>query len=93
MIYMTRVLMAVVAASVAFAAPAAADQDDYVRTLQTRYVFLSEQQLVSEGSKVCNAINGGMTAADAVIMVQNDLGVSIPAAGDIVSGAVVQLGC
>jgi hypothetical protein len=88
-----RVLMPVVAAAVAFAAPAAADEESFVWPLQTRYVFLSEQQLLSEGARVCDAIGGGMSAADAAIMVRNDLGVSVSAAGEIVSGAVVRLGC
>jgi hypothetical protein len=34
-----------------------------------------------------------MNSTDAVQMVQRDLGVSVPAAGDIVSAAVVHLDC
>jgi hypothetical protein len=34
-----------------------------------------------------------MNSPQAVQMVQNDLGVSVPAAGDIVSAAVVHLDC
>jgi hypothetical protein len=91
--YMVHVLLAVVAGAVAFAAPAAASEDDFVRELQTRYVFLSEQQLRSEGAKICGVLGSGVPASEAVIMVRNDLGVSISAAGEIVSAAVVQLGC
>jgi hypothetical protein len=91
--YMVRVLAAVIAAAVAFAAPATASEDEFVRTLQTRYVFLSEQQLRSEGAKVCGALGGGVPASDVVIMVSNDLETSISAAGEIVSAAVLQLGC
>jgi hypothetical protein len=54
---------------------------------------VSPQQLLSEGAKVCSAIDSGMNATNAVQMVQKDLGVSIPASGDIVSAAVVHLGC
>jgi hypothetical protein len=93
LVHMVRVLLGVVATAVAFAAPAAADQDDYLRPLQERFVFLSAQQLLSEGTKVCNAIRSGKTSTDAVIMVRNDLGVSVATAGEIVSGAVVDLGC
>jgi len=49
--------------------------------------------LLSEGRAVCNAISNGMHSTDALGMVQNHLGVSVPAAGDIVSAAVVHLGC
>jgi hypothetical protein len=91
--YLVRVGLLVVAGAVAFAAPAAASEDEFVRTMQTKYVFLSEQQLLSEGAKICSVIGTGVPASDAVIMVRNDLGVSVSAAGEIVSAAVVQLGC
>ena len=86
-------MLAVIAAAVAFAAPATASEDEFVRTLQTRYVFLSEQQLRSEGAKICGVLGSGVPASDVVIMVSNDLEASISAAGEIVSAAVVQLGC
>jgi hypothetical protein len=86
-------LVAVVATAVALAAPAAADEQEFVRTLQTRYAFLSEQQLLSEGAKICDTIRTGVPASNVVPMVRNDLGVSISAAGEIVSAAVVHFGC
>lgn len=89
----THVLMIVVAAAVAMAAPASASEEDYLRPMMTRYVFLSEQQLRSEGAKVCDAVSGGMVGSDATMMVRNDLGVSVSTAADIVSTAIVQLGC
>jgi hypothetical protein len=61
--------------------------------MQASYAFLSEQQLRSEGAKICGLLRSGVPSADAVIMVRNDLGVSISAAGEIVSAAVVQLDC
>jgi hypothetical protein len=91
--YSVGALIAAFAAAVAFAAPAAADADEFVRTMQIRYAFLSEEQLLSAGAKACNLIGSGAPAADAVIMVRNDLGVSVSAAGEIVSSAVVDLGC
>lgn len=96
MAYVARVLMPVVATGLAFAAPAAAEpssQEDFVRPLQTKYVFLSEQQLLSEGAKICDAIRAGSPASDTTMMVRNDLGVSVSAAGEIISAAVVNLGC
>lgn len=82
-----------VAGAVAFASPVAADQSEFVRKLQQRYVFLSAEQLISAGNKVCAAAASGVPASDSVKMVRNELGVSVKAAGDIVSLAVVELGC
>jgi hypothetical protein len=86
-------LIAGAAMPVAFAAPATADAGGYLQELQYRYTSLTAEQLLSEGQTVCNAISNGVSATDAVVMVQRHLGVSVPAAGDIVSAAVVHLGC
>ncbi|WP_286137664.1 DUF732 domain-containing protein [Mycobacterium sp. IS-3022] len=86
-------LVAAAVTAVVFAAPAAADQSEFVRKLQEQYVFLTAEQLIAAGDKVCAATASGVPASDAVMMVRNDLGVSVPAAGDIVSLAVVELGC
>ena len=91
--YRVGVPLSVGAAAVAFAAPAVASEDEFVETMQTTYAFLTEQQLRSEGAKICSVLSGGMPASDAVVMVRNDLGVSISAAGEIVSAAVVELDC
>lgn len=91
--YLVRVLLAVAVAALGFAAPAAADEDEFVRTLQTRYVYLTEQQLRAEGYKVCNALRSGVTSADAALMVHADLGMSMSGASELVSTAAVQLGC
>jgi uncharacterized protein DUF732 len=88
-----RVLIPAMATSLMFAAPASADSAGYLQALVPTYNLVSPQQLLSEGAKVCSAIDSGMNATDAVQMVQKDLGVSIPASGDIVSAAVVHLGC
>jgi hypothetical protein len=86
-------LIAGTAMSLAFAAPASADTAGYLGELQDFYPTLSTQQLLTEGQKVCNATRSGRNSVDALQMVQKDLGVSVPAAGDIVSAAVVHLGC
>jgi hypothetical protein len=92
-----RVLIAAVAAAVAFAvmtaSPAQANESDYLAALQPKFAFLSSQQLLDEGYKVCQATRGGMIAPDAVKMVYNDLSVSMAVADDIVATAVVDLGC
>ena len=96
MVHALRVLTAVVAGSLALvmaAAPAAADENDYLRLLQPKYVYLTKQQLLDEGNKVCDALRGGMTSRDATNMVQKDLSVSVATAFDIVGTAGVQLGC
>src|ERR1700738_2613161 len=96
MVHIFRVLIAVVAtvlaSAVAAAAPAAADESEYLRLLQPKYVFLSSQQLLNEGHKVCDAIHRGMISPDAANMVQKDLAVSLATAVDIVGAAGVQLG-
>lgn len=97
MAYIFRILIAVVvtvlASPVIAVAPAAADESEYLRLLQPKYVFLSAQQLLNEGHKVCDAIHGGMISPDAANMVQTDLAVSVAAAVDIVGAASTQIGC
>jgi hypothetical protein len=88
-----RVLIAAMVAFLAFAAPAAADSADYLHAVQPTYTNLTAQQLLSEGMRVCSAVRSGMNSPQAVQMVQDDLGVSVPAAGDIVSAAVIHLDC
>jgi hypothetical protein len=88
-----RVLMVSAAMSLAFASPAAADSGAYLHSLQPTYTNVTAQQLLSEGMRVCSAIRSGMNSTQAVQMVQGDLGVSVPAAGDIVSAAVIHLDC
>jgi hypothetical protein len=79
------------AISVAFASPAAADAGSFLQELQPFYQNFSVEQLLSEGFRVCSAERGGMNSPTAVQMVQNDIGASVPAAGDIVSSAVIHL--
>jgi hypothetical protein len=97
MVHILRVLIAVVAtvlaSAVTAAAPAAADEGEYLRLLQPKYVFLSTRQLLDEGHKVCDVMHRGMISPDAANMVQKDLAVSLAAAVDIVGSAGVQLGC
>ena len=87
------VLIAGTAMSLGLAAPAAADTGDYLHALQDRYPSLSTQQLLSTGAMVCNATSSGMNSPEIVTTVQRDIGVSVPAALDIVSASVVHLDC
>ena len=89
--FMVRALVAVAVGAIGFAAPAAADTDDYLGPLQSKYVFLTSEQLLNEGAKVCAMTQRGEITPNAVAMVYYDLGVSISAAGDIVSAAVTEL--
>jgi hypothetical protein len=81
------------AMSLALAPAAAADSGEYLQGLAPKYAYLTPEQLLSEGTRVCKASRSGMIAPNAVVMVQRDLGVSVSAAGDIVAAAVVQLDC
>lgn len=84
---------AAAAVGVAFAAPASADQAEFIREIQSEYVFLTTDQLISIGHQICAATASGVPASDAVMMVRDELGMSVPGAGDVVSTAIVELGC
>ncbi|ULE34662.1 DUF732 domain-containing protein [Mycobacterium sp. IDR2000157661] len=84
---------ALAASALATASPATAQDADYLWLLQDRYRFLTPEQLLSEGYKVCAVIEQGVGSRYAAEMVQQDLGVSPGGAMDIVSAATVELGC
>ncbi|MEO3757828.1 DUF732 domain-containing protein [Mycobacterium sp. B14F4] len=86
-------LLTAMAAAVALASPASADQAEFIRKIQSQYVFLTADQLISIGHEICAAARSGVPASDSVMMVRNELGMSVPRAGDVVSTAVVELGC
>ena len=92
---MKTMLMAALAAGVAIgvAPPAAADESDYLNQLSPRLTFLSTEQLLTEGYKVCRYVSVGRPTADAIPMVMDDLQTSVAAALDIISEAVQQLDC
>ena len=87
MIRMAGVVSAVVGAAVLSAPSAAADQDEYLSKLQDRYAFLTAQQLLAEGDRVCAAERAGALSPDKTAMVANDLQVSVAMALEIVSAA------
>ena len=86
-------LFAVGATTIGLAAPAAADSDTYLQSLQPRYAYLTEQQLLAAGHQACATARSGVPASDNVIGVSKDLGVSTSAANEIVAASIIHLGC
>jgi hypothetical protein len=84
-------LTAGAAMSLAIASPATADPGSFLQQVQPFYQNFSAEQLLSEGFRVCKAQSSGLTSPKSVQMVQNDIGASVPAAGDIVAAAVIYL--
>jgi Flp pilus assembly protein TadB len=84
---------AAAAVAIGLAAPAAAADNDYLETLQPRLTFLSPSQLMAAGDEVCRVIHAGAPSSAAVDRLSRDMGVSVPVAFEIVSAAVIHLGC
>jgi hypothetical protein len=95
MVHGLRIPIVVVAiASASAVMPAAhADEGEYLKALQPKYVYLSPQQLLSEGYRACQAAKRGTPSTDTMNIVQNDLAVSVAAAYDIVTTAATRLDC
>jgi hypothetical protein len=87
MIRTAGLVAALVGAAVLSAPSAAADQDAYLSQLKDKYAFLTAQQLLAEGDRVCAAERGGALSSDKTTMVTRDLKVSVSAALEIVSAA------
>jgi hypothetical protein len=95
-----RVLIAVVATPLAFAlisAPSAqADEESFVKLLRMKYVYLTPEQLLTEGYRVCQAARSGIDSSESTFTVYKNLapyGASMAVASDIVGKAVSELGC
>ena len=75
-------------------ASAQADEATYLQRLLPVYgSYVSPQELLAEGYRVCQAEHSGSGSASAVSMVKKDLASSVSLAYDIVSAAAVELGC
>jgi hypothetical protein len=74
-------------------APAAADKAEYLEIVQPKFAYMSESQLLSAGRMVCDATHRGAPSSAAVDIVSKNLGVSVPAAFEIVTASVIYLGC
>jgi len=85
------VVSALVAAAVLSAPSAAADETEYLNKLQDRYEFLTPQQLLAEGQRVCAAEGTGVLSPARTTMVMNDLTVGANTALEIVSAAEWEL--
>ncbi|OBK75034.1 hypothetical protein A5651_08425 [Mycobacterium sp. 1274761.0] len=81
------------AAAIGWAGPAAADSSSFLQSLQPRYTFLSEAQLLSAGNQACSGARSGIPASDNVIRVSKNLGISTSAAWEIVIASINHLGC
>lgn len=79
--------------AVATAPTAGADETGYLQRLQSRLAYLTTQQLLTEGHKICQFTHSGHPSSDAIPMVTKDLAISVPAAVDIIVAAGVELGC
>ncbi len=89
-------LAAAAGISVAVAAPASADESEYLNGLQDNTNLVdtySNQQLLGEGYKVCNAVSGGAKEIEAVEMVERDLSVAPHEAIAIYTAATGMLSC
>jgi hypothetical protein len=88
------VAVAIASACATAMMPAArADVGEYLKALQPKYVYLTPEQLLTEGYKACEAGKRGVPGTDTITTVQHDLSVSVAAAYDIVTTAVVRLEC
>ena len=76
MIRIASVVSALVAAAVLSAPSVVADENEYLNKLQDRYAFLTPQQLLAEGQRVCAAERSGVLSPDKTAMVMNDLTVA-----------------
>jgi hypothetical protein len=81
------VLGALVGAAVLSAPAATADEGEYLAKLQDKYEFLTPQQLLTAGERVCAAEAAGVLAPGRTTMVMNDLTVGTNVALEIVSAA------
>jgi hypothetical protein len=93
--HVLRIVMAVAAAGLAFAAPASADADTngYLQAMVPQYTFLTPQQLLSAAGTVCSATQAGKTSADIVQQLQKEFLIGVPEAVDITRAAVVYFDC
>ena len=91
MIRIAGVVSALVGAAVLFAPSAVADQGEYLGKLQHKYEFLTPQQLLAEGNRLCAAEQAGVLSPARTTMVMNDLTVGTNTALEIVSAAEWEL--
>lgn len=77
--------------AVGVAPTAAAAESEYLGRLHPRLSYLTNEQLLSEGYRICQVLAQGRPNPDAVPMVTKDLYISVSAAMEIVAAAAVEL--
>jgi hypothetical protein len=87
------VILLAIGTAIGAAPPAAAGETDYLAQLQPRFVYLTADQLLTEGFKVCRYVSAGRATPGAVNMVENDLTVNEFTASTIVGAAIANFGC
>ncbi|MEW5810012.1 MAG: hypothetical protein AB1925_11190 [Actinomycetota bacterium] len=75
------------------AAPATADTGSYLDGLQPMYASLTRDQLLAAGSMACGILGSGQPAPVAVNALYKQMGLSLSAGNNIVTAAVIHLGC
>ncbi|ORA76767.1 hypothetical protein BST28_20525 [Mycolicibacter kumamotonensis] len=87
------VSLSLLTTSFVVATPAKADEQSYLQPLSGRWASLSDQQLLTEGYRVC-MLTKSTSSSNVVPIVQANLGgITAPAASAIVAAAVVHLDC
>lgn len=81
------------AALLAAAAPAVADEDDYLYVLEVRHASWTAQELLAAGYRACSMMDRGIPASDVTDRLDRDMGFGVALAFDIVSMAVIHLDC
>jgi hypothetical protein len=85
------VVSVLIGAAVLSAPSAGADEGTYLSKLQYTYAYLTPQQLLAEGNRVCAAEQAGVLSPDKTAMVMSDLMVGTNTALEIVSAAEWEL--
>ena len=79
--------------AVGVAPPAVAGESEYLGRVQARLAYLTTEQLLTEGYKVCQYVGEGRATPGAIPFVTKDLAISVSAASEIVTAAAVELDC
>ncbi len=75
------------------AAPAAADTASFLSVLEDRHTSWTSQELLAAGNTACSMIERGTPASVVTDHLDRERGFGVALAFDIVSAAVVHLGC
>lgn len=79
--------------AIALAPVAAADESGYVNELAPRLAYLTNDQLLAEGYRVCRYVSVGRPTADAIPVVMKDLDITVAASMEIISASARELSC